>query len=78
MSELTIGILSTLCICSIGMILGKLCTVRNDKNVSSGYVSSHYVSHDPKYILITKEHYETLKTEQKYVAEHPQLPEYTD
>jgi hypothetical protein len=70
MSEL-IGVLTTACLCGMGMLLSKLCTLRVQANTPPS-----------EYILITKEHYETLKANnaaRTYTIEQPQvLPEYSE
>jgi hypothetical protein len=69
MTDLITGILGSLCICSIGVILGKLCSIHKE---------TRNLAPQPHYVLISKEHYETLKTEQKYTTEQPQLPDYSE
>jgi len=72
MSEIITGILGTTCVFSMSFILCKLCDMRSDvKDVSS------------QYILIKKDHYnslkEKLKTKQKenIINESP-LPSYSE
>ena len=70
-----IGVLTTAFLCGTGMLLAKMCTIRAEANTESR-VSAEY-------ILITKEHYETLKANTK-ISEQPQhqlqppLPDYTE
>jgi Tfp pilus assembly protein PilV len=68
-----IGVLTTAFLCGTGMLLAKMCTLRAEANTESSVTAG--------YILITKEHYETLKANTK-ISEQPQvqppLPDYTE
>ena len=68
-----IGVLTTAFLCGTGMLLAKMCTLRAEANTTS--------TASTEYILITKEHYETLKTNTiAKIIESPQppLPDYTE
>lgn len=69
MTDLVIGILGTACVCSLGIILSKLCSVQSDiQDVS------------PEYLLISKEHYNTLlqkSTKKRKIIDKSPLPEYS-
>jgi len=69
MSELITGILGTACICSLGIIISKLCAMRdNVKDIS------------PEYLLVRKEHYENLQRAAKkniIIVEQPTPPDYS-
>jgi hypothetical protein len=71
MAELVIGILSTAGLCSIGFILLKLCTLRDETQDIS-----------PDYLLVRKEHYDALIKNsaqvKNYTNEQPKLPSYSE
>ena len=65
MTELVTGILGKTFLCSVGYILVKLCSLRDEVQDVS-----------PEYLLITKEHYEIMKNNpnvKKIVFEQPQF-----
>ena len=65
MAELITGILGTTCLCGIGYLLVKICSLREELQI----VSSEYV-------LLSKEQYDSLKNNRdiKFVYEQPQMP----
>lgn len=71
MTDLVIGILSTIGICSISMVLAKLCSVRDETQDIS-----------PDYLLVRKDHYESLLKNamqiKNYTNEQPKLPSYSE
>ena len=71
MADFISGILGTACLCSIGIILSKLCSLRENMMVKD-------IS--PQYLLISKEHYDELiqKLEDYIINEQPRLPLYSE
>lgn len=71
MTDLVIGVLSTAGLCSIGMVLAKLCTLRDETQDIS-----------PDYLLVRKDHYEALLKNavqiKNYTNEQPKLPSYSE
>lgn len=69
MTDLVIGILGTMCVCSLGIILSKICSIQSDiQDVS------------PEYFLISKEHYNTFlenSTKKRKIIDKSPLPEYS-
>jgi hypothetical protein len=66
MTELVVTALSSVCLCSVGVLLSKLCTIRAEVQSS-------------EYVLMRKDHYEFLKTkasDEKYIIfDQPQIHE---
>ena len=81
MTELITGILGTTCLCGIGYLLVKICSLRDELQIVS-----------PEYVLLSKEQYDCLKNnpdikivyeqpqmhEQRQMHEQPQLPSYSE
>jgi hypothetical protein len=72
MTELITGILGTTCLCGIGYMLVKICSLRDELQIVS-----------PEYVLLSKEQYDCLKNNPdiKIVYEQPQMheqPQITD
>jgi hypothetical protein len=65
MTELITGILGTTCLCGIGYLLVKICSLREELQIIS-----------PEYVLLSKEQYDCLKNNRdiKFVYEQPQMP----
>ena len=69
MADLVVGFVTSAFLCGIGVILAKRC-VEFDERIKDESES------EPEYILITKEHYETMKNNpdvKKIIFERPQL-----
>ena len=66
MTELITGILGTTCLCGIGYLLVKICSLREELQIIS-----------PEYVLLSKEQYDSLKNNRdiKFVYEQPQMHE---
>lgn len=70
MADFVSGVLGTACLCSIGIILSKLCKIRNNMKEDVS----------PQYLMVSKEHYEELikKLDEKVIRDQPVLPLYTE
>jgi len=73
MTDFVTGVLGTACVCSMGILLSKLCSLNsNVRDISPGY------------LLISKDHYDMLRqraaatVEKKCIIEQPPLPNYSE